>query len=82
MTIAKRDLRPGETLDTFGGYTFFGQMDLASEASRLNALPVGLAPGAVMTRAVPAGSIITWKDVQLDESQTVVQLRRQQDALA
>lgn len=82
MTIAKRDLRPGEVLDDFGGYTFYGVMDLAEECARLNALPVGLAVGARMARAVKAGGIITWNDVALDESQAVVKLRRQQDALA
>ncbi|MGC8877704.1 MAG: NAD(P)H-dependent oxidoreductase [Anaerolineae bacterium] len=82
MTIAKRDLKPGERLDDFGGYTFYGCNDRAEVARSLNALPVGLAPGAVMKRAVAAGSVITWDDVQLDESQIVVQLRRRQDALA
>ncbi len=82
MTIAKRDLKPGERLDDFGGYTFYGCNDRAEVARSLNALPVGLAPGAVMKRAVSAGSIITWDDVQLDEGQIVVQLRQRQDALA
>ena len=50
MTVAKRALEPGEQLDTFGGYTFHGVMDRAEEARALNALPVGLAPGAVIAR--------------------------------
>jgi predicted homoserine dehydrogenase-like protein len=82
MTMAKRDLKPGEHLDTFGGYTFSGIIDRAENALRLNALPVGLAPGAVMRRSVPAGQLITWEDVQLDEAQTVVKLRREQDRVA
>jgi len=81
MTIAKRDLSPGERLDEFGGYTFYGRNDRAEVARSLNALPVGLAPGAVVTHAVAAGAVITWDDVKLDEAQIVVQLRRRQDAL-
>jgi len=81
MTVAKRALQPGERLDDFGGYTFHGVMDHAEVARGLKALPVGLAPGAIVTRPVPAGQIITWDDVRLDESSRVVQLRRQQDAL-
>jgi predicted homoserine dehydrogenase-like protein len=81
MTIAKRDLKPGERLDEFGGYTFYGRNDRAEVARALNALPVGLAPGAAVSRAVAAGQVVTWDDVQLDESQIVVQLRRRQDAL-
>ena len=81
MTVAKRALHAGETLDEFGGYTFHGTMDRMETALELRALPVGLAPGARVVRPVPADQIITWDDVQLDESSTVVKLRRQQDAL-
>jgi predicted homoserine dehydrogenase-like protein len=79
MTVAKRDLKPGEHLDDFGGYTFHGVMDRAEVARELNALPVGLAPDAEVVRPVPAGEIVTWDDVKLDENNTVVRLRRQQD---
>ena len=82
MTIAKRDLLAGEKLDEFGGFTFHGVMECAKTASELNALPVGLAPGAVMVRAVRAGEIVRWQDVRLDEAQTVVKLRRMQDQLS
>jgi predicted homoserine dehydrogenase-like protein len=81
MTVAKRDLKPGERLDDFGGYTFHGIIDRAEVARDLNALPVGLAPGAEVVRPVAAGEILTWDDVKLDEDSPVVRLRRQQDAL-
>jgi predicted homoserine dehydrogenase-like protein len=81
MTIAKRDLQPGDRLDDFGGYTFYGLMDRAEEVKRLNALPVGLAVGAQVIQTIPAGRVITWDDVKLDEDSTVVKLRRQQDSV-
>jgi predicted homoserine dehydrogenase-like protein len=81
MTIAKRDLQPGDRLDEFGGYTFYGLMDRAQEFRNQNALPVGLAVGAKVQNAISAGQVITWDDVKLDENSTVVKLRRQQDAL-
>ena len=81
MTVAKRALKPGERLDDFGGFMFYGVMDRAEEARALNALPVGLAPGAEVVRPVAAGEIVTWDDVRLDEDSVVVKLRRQQDAL-
>jgi predicted homoserine dehydrogenase-like protein len=80
MTVAKRALQPGERLDDFGGYTFYGVIDRAEAARGLNALPVGLAPGAKVIRPVAPGSILTWDDVRLDEASLVVKLRRQQDA--
>jgi predicted homoserine dehydrogenase-like protein len=81
MATAKRDLAAGDKLDSFGGYTFYGQIETAEKARQCNALPVGLAPGAVMKTPVKAGEIITWNDVKLDEDQIVVKLRREQDAL-
>jgi predicted homoserine dehydrogenase-like protein len=81
MTVAKRDLKAGDTLDQFGGYTFHGVMDQAHVARGLNALPVGLAPNAKIIKPVADGEIVTWNDVALDENSTVVKLRREQDAL-
>jgi predicted homoserine dehydrogenase-like protein len=81
MTVAKRHLKAGERLDEFGGYTFHGRIERAEAARELNALPVGLAPGARVIRPVPLGQVVTWDDVELDEDSMVVKLRRQQDAL-
>jgi predicted homoserine dehydrogenase-like protein len=81
LTIAKKDLAAGETLDAFGGYCCHGSMDRAEQARRLDALPVGLAPGAVMIRPARRGEVITWSHVKLDEQSIVVKLRRQQDTL-
>ena len=81
MTVAKRDLRPGDELDTFGGYTFHGVMDRAEIVRQHNALPVGLALGAKVISPVACGEIISWDDVKLDEESAVVKLRREQDKL-
>jgi predicted homoserine dehydrogenase-like protein len=81
MAVAKRDLKPGERLDGFGGYTYYGVIDRAEEAHRLNALPAGLAPDAMVKQLVRTGEILTWDSVELDEESLVVRLRRQQDAL-
>lgn len=81
MTIAKRNLQPGEILDDFGGFMVHGVMDRAEVVRELNALPIGLAPGAQVIRPVAIGAIVTWRDVRLDENSTVVKLRRQQETL-
>ncbi len=81
MTVAKRNLKPGEKLDTFGGYTFHGVMDRAEIVRELNALPVGLAIGAKVRQPIAAGDVVTWNDVQLDDESTLVKLRREQDQL-
>lgn len=80
MAVAKRDLAAGESLDDFGGYTFYGLIDRAEAAQALDALPAGLAPGAQLVSPVRKGQVICWADVQLDESSPLVMLRREQDA--
>jgi predicted homoserine dehydrogenase-like protein len=79
ITVAKRDLRAGERIDGIGGYTVYGLTDSAEVARQERLLPLGLAQGAVMRRDVALGQPISYDDVDLDETQTVVQLRRLQD---
>ncbi|MEZ4768084.1 MAG: hypothetical protein R2844_06610 [Caldilineales bacterium] len=81
MAVAKRALQPGDVLDDFGGYTFYGVMDRAEEAAAIDALPTGLAPGARVVQPVAAGEIIRWSDIALDETSDVVRLRRMQDRM-
>ena len=81
MSVAKKDLKAGDILERFGGYTSFGVMDLASTARRKNALPMGLSPDAKIVKPVMKGEIITWDDVELNENSDVVRLRREQDKL-
>lgn len=79
ITVAKRDLRAGEKIDGIGGYTVYGLTDSAEAARDERLLPLGLAQGAVLRRDVPLGQPLSYDDVILDETQTVVQLRRLQD---
>jgi predicted homoserine dehydrogenase-like protein len=78
--VSKTDLEAGRRLDTFGGYTFRGRNHRTDDEAYRDALPVGLAPDAKVVRNVAAGDIIRYDDVELDEAQTIVQLRREQDA--
>ncbi len=80
VACAKRDLKPGEKLDALGGFTMYGLIEKASVAHAGQMLPLGLAVGAVVQRPVAAGQPIRYGDVALDESQTIVRLRREQDA--
>jgi predicted homoserine dehydrogenase-like protein len=80
MAVAKKEMRVGERLDEFGGYTFYGLIDQVKDARRLNALPAGVAIGAEVVRPIAAGQVIAWDDVRLDEDSVLVKLRRQQDA--
>jgi predicted homoserine dehydrogenase-like protein len=81
VAVAKRDLRGGEVLDGIGGETVFGMADTAARASAARAMPIGVVHGARVRRDVACGTVLTDDEVVLDESATVVHLRRLQDAM-
>jgi predicted homoserine dehydrogenase-like protein len=81
LTIAKRTLRAGEKIDGIGGFTVYAGVDMADVAQKEGLLPLGLAQGATLRRDIEPGQVIKYADVDLDDSQTVVQLRRLQDQM-
>jgi predicted homoserine dehydrogenase-like protein len=76
IATAKRDLRAGEMLDGEGGYTVWGKLLPAQKSIAIGGLPLGLAHGAKLVRAVKAGTPLAWSDVTLDETLAAVKLRR------
>ena len=76
---AKRDLAPGETLDAIGEYCYRGFALARADALALNALPLGLAQGARVTRRIAKGDYLTYANCAPDERQRIVQVRREQD---
>jgi predicted homoserine dehydrogenase-like protein len=82
ITIAKKDLIAGGTLDFIGEYCYRGSIELASVAREGKMLPIGLAKGAVLKSDVKKDEVITYDMVELDNSSVLLQLRRMQDQLA
>ena len=76
---SKRVLKPGDTIDGIGGSTVAGLIDDADDFRRDNLVPLGLLAGARVIREVAAGDALTYDDVELDETQTILSLRRLQD---
>jgi predicted homoserine dehydrogenase-like protein len=79
---AKRPLRAGERIDGIGGSMVRGVIDPAEDFVRDGAVPLGVLQGAVLTRDVPVDAMLTYDDVELVESSTIVQMRRIQEAMA
>jgi predicted homoserine dehydrogenase-like protein len=77
-TMAKCDLEAGEELDGIGGYNCYGLIDNLEDARREDVLPIGLAAGARLTRAVAADQPISNADVELPQGRLVDRLRAQQ----
>ena len=81
VAVAKKPLRSGEMIDGIGGFCVYGVIEKAEVARRENLAPLGLATGARLTNDVEAGALLTYEDLELDESNTIIRLRREQDAL-
>ena len=80
VATAKRDLAAGETLDGEGGFTVYGKLLPARTSLERRALPIGLAHGAALKRAVRFGDVLRWDDVEIDPSLDAVQARRAMEA--
>jgi predicted homoserine dehydrogenase-like protein len=76
---AKRDLVVGEVLDGLGGFLTYGACERAEVAAERRMLPIGIADGGRLRRAVPRDRVLTYDDVELPEERLVVRLRREQD---
>jgi len=76
---AKTYLKPGDMLDGEGGYTVFGRLVSARESVENRYLPMGLAQGVRVNKAVAKDATVTYDDVTVDESSFACRLRRQQE---
>ena len=79
VAVAKRDLSCGETLDGEGGYTVYGRLVPAVDSLRLGGLPIGLAHGVRLKRAVRAGERLSWADVEPPHGDDTVRARREME---
>lgn len=79
ITLAKRDLRAGETLDGIGGFLTYGSIDDAIVARDQGLLPMGLAEDCRLVRDVPRDQAVTRADVELPMGRLADALRREQD---
>jgi predicted homoserine dehydrogenase-like protein len=71
VSIAKRALHAGETLDGEGSYTVWGKLVPAERSLAESALPIGLAHKVPLKRDVAAGAVVRWADVDVPDSEAV-----------
>ncbi|MPZ51238.1 MAG: hypothetical protein GEU79_00635 [Acidimicrobiia bacterium] len=81
VATAKKDLARGDVIDGLGGFSVYGLIERADTARSGNLLPLGLAPGATVAKAVTTGEILTYDHVEVDESKVIRELRTEQDAM-
>jgi len=80
VATAKRNLAAGEKLDGEGGYTVYGKLMPAAASKVIGGLPLGLAHGVTLTRAIAANEPVRWDDVAFDASDDAVRFRREMEA--
>lgn len=79
VATAKRDLKAGEVLDGEGGFTVYGKLLPAADSLAAGGLPLGLAHGVKLKRAVKAGASVRWSDVSYDARHPAVVFRREME---
>lgn len=79
ITIAKRDLKASENLDSIGGYTVYGSLETYDKAKTENLVPIGLInENTKVLKDIKMGETIRYNDIKLDNSY-ICKLRREQD---
>ena len=82
ITVAKVDLKAGQTIDGIGGYTTYGSIATAEETYKKGYVIYGLVnKKAKMLRDVKKGQLLTLEDVELDTSTQLYKTRKEQDAM-
>jgi predicted homoserine dehydrogenase-like protein len=79
ITLAKRDLGPGEILGRIGETDYRAWAMTHAAARNANAIPLGLAQGAKVVKPVKKGEHITYDNCVPDETLIVTQIRRRLD---
>jgi len=68
FAVAKKDLKPGETLDKIGGVSYYSLIDTYDMARKENLLPIGLAKDAKVVREIRMDEPIHFDDVEVAPS--------------
>ncbi|WP_294640469.1 homoserine dehydrogenase [uncultured Aureimonas sp.] len=79
VTLAKRDLNPGDTLGKIGEYDYRGFAMTWEGARNEGALPLGLAERARVIKPIKAGEKLTYANCEPDDSLVITQIRRRLD---
>ncbi|MFO1122353.1 MAG: SAF domain-containing protein [Hyphomicrobiales bacterium] len=79
ITVAKRDLKAGETLGKIGETEYRAWAMTHAQARSANAVPLGLAEGAKVIKPVKAGEYLTYENCVPEDSFIVTQIRKRLD---
>lgn len=79
VATAKSDLKAGTLIDGEGGYFVWGKQMPARRSLDIGGLPLGLSHNARLLEEVKAGQPLRWQDVEIDENDLAVRIRREME---
>ncbi|HUF74578.1 MAG TPA: NAD(P)-dependent oxidoreductase [Gammaproteobacteria bacterium] len=79
VATAKVDLTVGDEIDCLGGYKTYGVAEKYEISRKENLLPMGLAEGCKLARAVERDRVLTYDDVIVPQDRVCDRLRSEQD---
>lgn len=79
ITVAKIDLKAGETLDGIGYYMTYGECENSDVVQAQKLLPMGLAEGCRLKRDIAKDQALTYDDVELPSDRLSDKLRAEQN---
>ena len=79
--VAKKDLKPGDMLDSIGEYCYRAWIMTAADARAAHAIPCGLLHKAKVLKPIAKGQLITTANVQVPADSKIAELRARQDKL-
>ncbi|MCW6508106.1 NAD(P)H-dependent oxidoreductase [Lichenifustis flavocetrariae] len=79
VTVAKRDLQPGQTLEAIGLHDYRGFAMTWADARTEGAIPLGIAEKAKVMKPIKAGEKLTYDNCVPDDSLVVTQIRKRLD---
>jgi len=79
VTVAKRDLHPGQTLEAIGMHDYRGFAMTWEDARNDGAIPLGIAEKAKVVKPIKAGEKLTYENCVPDDTLIVTQIRQRLD---
>ncbi|MFO3718015.1 NAD(P)H-dependent oxidoreductase [Anaerococcus sp. ENR1011] len=82
VTIAKRDIKKGETLDGIGSEKVYGKITSHTRSIQEDLLPIGMiTEKTVATVDIPKDTLIDMTMVEVDDRATITRLRHRQNSM-
>lgn len=81
ISVAKKDLAPGQTIDELGGYEVYGVAENIGAIRSERLLPVGLAVGCTVNRPIAKDTPLTFEDVDVPVGRLIDALYSEQEVV-